>query len=136
LVSDPRFATDAARLANRPELIELIEKWLSKFPDRDSAVAHMQKKKVPAAPVLSIEEAVVHPHLRARGTVRTIEDRVAGRFEIPGIPLKFSEFPKDLPLQAATLGQHNREVLRDVLGRSDGEIDELLEAKVLVEGEC
>ena len=136
LVSDPRFATDAARLANRPELIELIEKWLSTFPDRDSAVTHMQKKKVPAAPVLSIEEAVVHPHLRARGTVRTIEDRVAGRFEIPGMPLKFSEFPKDLPLQAATLGQHNREVLRDVLGRSDGEIDELLEAKVLVEGEC
>ena len=117
-------------------MIELIENWLATFPDRDSAVANLQKGKVPAAPVLSIEETVQHPHLRARGTVRTIEDRIAGRFDIPGMPLKFSEFPEDLPLQAATLGQHNREVLRELLGRSDEEIDELREAKVLAEGEC
>jgi len=52
------------------------------------------------------------------------------------MPLKFSEFPEDLPLQAATLGQHNREVLHDLLGRSDEEIRALREANVLVEGEC
>jgi CoA:oxalate CoA-transferase len=136
LVSDARFDTDAARLAHRAEMIELIENWLATFPDRDSAVANLQKGNVPAAPVLSIEETVRHPHLRARGTVRTIEDRIAGRFDIPGMPLKFSEFPEDLPLQAATLGQHNREVLCELLGRSDEEIDELREAKVLAEGEC
>jgi len=136
LITDPRFETDAARLANRPEMIALIEKWLATFPDRDSAVAKMQSMKVPAAPVLSVEETVKHPHLRARGTVRTVEDRIAGRFDIPGMPLKFSEFPHDLLLQAATLGQHNREVLRDLLGRSDEEIRALREADVLVEGEC
>jgi len=100
------------------------------------APAKLQKMKVPAAPVLSIEETVKHPHLRARGTVRTVEDRIAGKFDIPGMPLKFSEFPEDLPLQAATLGQHNREVLHDLLGRSDEEIRALREANVLVEGEC
>ena len=136
LVTDAQFATDTARLANRAEMINLIEKWLATFPDRDSAVANLQKMKVPAAPVLSIEETVKHPHLRARGTVRTVEDRIAGRFDIPGMPLKFSEFPDDLPLQAATLGQHNREVLRDLLGHSDEEIRALREANVLVEGEC
>jgi crotonobetainyl-CoA:carnitine CoA-transferase CaiB-like acyl-CoA transferase len=52
------------------------------------------------------------------------------------MPLKFSEFPQDLPLQAATLGQHNREVLRDLLGRSDDEIRTLRDANVLVKGEC
>jgi crotonobetainyl-CoA:carnitine CoA-transferase CaiB-like acyl-CoA transferase len=136
LITDAQFATDAARLANRAEMIDLIEKWLATFPDRDSAVAKLQSMKVPVAPVLSIEETVTHPHLRARGTVRTVEDRIAGRFDIPGMPLKFSEFPQDLPLQAATLGQHNREVLRDLLGRSDEEIRALREANVLVEGEC
>lgn len=94
----------------------------------------MQRNAVPVAPVLSIEETVSHPHLRTRGTVRTIEDRLAGQFEIPGMPLRFSEFPKDLPLEAATLGQHNSEVLRDLLGRSDKEIEELRAARVLVEG--
>ncbi len=66
--------------------------------------------------------------------MRTIEDRLAGKFEIPGMPPRFSEFPKDLPLEAATLGQHNSEVLRDLLGRSDQEIEELRAAGVLVEG--
>jgi CoA:oxalate CoA-transferase len=134
LVADPKLGTDAGRLANRADMIKLIEDWLATFPDRDSAVAHMQQNAVPAAPVLSIEETVSHPHLRARGTVRTIEDRFAGKFEIPGMPLRFSAFPKDLPLEAATLGQHNGEVLRDMLGRTDKEIEELRAANVLSEG--
>lgn len=84
--------------------------------------------------MLSIEETVHHPHLRARGTVRTVEDRLAGKFDIPGMPLKFSEFKNDLPLEAATLGQHNGEILRDWLGRGAQEIEELRKADVLVEG--
>jgi len=135
LVNDERMGTDAGRLANLPELIKLIEDWLQTFPDRDSAVTAMQKHQVPSAPVLSIEETVNHPHLRARGTVRTIEDRIAGKFDIPGMPLRFSEFPNDPPLEAATLGQHNEEILREVLGRGAKEIEELRAAKVLIEGE-
>jgi crotonobetainyl-CoA:carnitine CoA-transferase CaiB-like acyl-CoA transferase len=84
--------------------------------------------------VLSIEETVNHPHLRARGTVRTIEDPIAGKFDIPGMPLRFSEIPGTLPLEAATLGQHNDEILRDWLGRGDKEIADLRAAGILVEG--
>ena len=135
LVNDEKLGTDAGRLANRADLIKLLEDWLATFPDRDSAIAKMHQHSVPAAPVLSIEETVNHPHLKARGTVRTIEDRIAGKFQIPGMPLKFSEFPTDLPLEAATLGQHNGDVLRELLGRSDKEIEELRAANVLLEGE-
>jgi crotonobetainyl-CoA:carnitine CoA-transferase CaiB-like acyl-CoA transferase len=135
LATDAKLGTDAGRLANRAEMIKLIEDWLATFPDRDSAIEHMHKHGVPAAPVLSIEETINHPHLRARGTVRTVEDRIAGKFDIPGMPLRFSEFPTDLPLEAATLGQHNGEILRHWLGRSDQEIANLHAAKVLVEGE-
>lgn len=135
LANDPRLGTDEGRLANRAEVIKMIEDWLQTFPDRDSAVARMHEYSVPAAPVLSVAESVHHPHLRARGTVRTIEDRIAGRFDIPGMPLRFSEFPNDLPLEAPTLGQHNREILCEVLGRSAEEVELLRAAKVLVEGE-
>ena len=135
LANDLRLGTDAGRLANRAEVVKMIEDWLQTFPDRDSAVAKMNQHNVPAAPVLSVEETVHHPHLRARGTVRTIEDRIAGKFDIPGMPIKFSEFPNDLPLEAPTLGQHNREILNEVLGRGADEIEELRAAKVLVEGE-
>jgi len=40
-----------------------------------------------------------------------------------------------LPLEAATLGQHNGDILREWLGRSDKEIEELRAAKVLHEGD-
>jgi crotonobetainyl-CoA:carnitine CoA-transferase CaiB-like acyl-CoA transferase len=67
---------------------------------------------------LSIEDTVNHPHHRQRGTVRTIVDRSLGKFDIPGFPLKFSEFPDLLPLDAPYLGEHNQDVLGRYLGYS------------------
>jgi crotonobetainyl-CoA:carnitine CoA-transferase CaiB-like acyl-CoA transferase len=135
LVNHERYATDAGRLAERPVIVKLLEDWLATFPDRDSAVALMQQHQVPAAPVLSVAETLTHPHHVARGTVRTITDPVAGTFQIPGMPLRFSIFPDDLPLEAPTLGQHNAEVLRDWLGMSEQEIASLESANVLQAGE-
>jgi crotonobetainyl-CoA:carnitine CoA-transferase CaiB-like acyl-CoA transferase len=87
------------------------------------------------APVLSIAETVNHPHHRRRGTVRTVHDRLHGDFDMPGMPLKFSRFPADLPLEAATLGQHNEEIVTKYLGRSAAQVQGLREAGVLVQRE-
>ena len=135
LVNHERYATDAGRLAERPVIVKLLEDWLATFPDRDSAVALLQQHQVPAAPVLSVAETLTHPHHVARGTVRTITDPIAGTFQIPGMPLRFSKFPDDLPLEAPTLGQHNAEVLRDWLGMNEQEIASLESASVLQAGE-
>jgi crotonobetainyl-CoA:carnitine CoA-transferase CaiB-like acyl-CoA transferase len=51
------------------------------------------------------------------------------------MPLKFSRFPDDLPLEAATLGQHNEEIVTRYLGRSAADVQELRKAGVLVEKE-
>lgn len=135
LANDPNYSTDQARLQRRMEVVKIIEDWLQIFPDVASAVAHLEEFQVPVAPVLSIAETVNHPHHRARGTVRTVHDRLHGDFEMPGMPLKFSRFPKDLPLEAATLGQHNEEVLTTYLGRSAADVQRLREAGVVVEKE-
>lgn len=135
LITHDYLGTDAGRLAHRDEVVALLEGWLAGFPDRDSAIEHLHKYQVPASPVLSIEETLSHPHLLARGTVRTITDPVAGTFQIPGMPLKFSEFPEDLELTAPTMGQHNAEVLRDWLGLNEAEIDTLRSANVLQQGD-
>jgi crotonobetainyl-CoA:carnitine CoA-transferase CaiB-like acyl-CoA transferase len=94
----------------------------------------MERFNVPVAPVLSVEETLTYPHLRERGTVRTIADPTHdGEIDVPGFPLKFSEFPEELPLTAPTLGQHNEEVLTRYLGRTAAEVQKLREAGVLVE---
>jgi crotonobetainyl-CoA:carnitine CoA-transferase CaiB-like acyl-CoA transferase len=65
--------------------------------------------------------------------VRTINDRLAGEFDIPGMPAKFSRFPEDLELDAPTLGEHNAEIVKDLLGRSAEDFEELKAAGILKE---
>jgi crotonobetainyl-CoA:carnitine CoA-transferase CaiB-like acyl-CoA transferase len=134
LTEDPLYSTDLARLERREEVIKLIEDWLHTFPDVTSAVAHLERFDVPVAPVLSVAETLDHPHLRARGTVRTIRDAVyGGEIDVPGFPLKFSDFPEELPLAAPTLGQHNREILTTYLKKTPEDVDRLRAEGVLVE---
>jgi len=134
LIDNPHYHTDQARLKRRDEVVKLIEDWLQLFPDVASAVAHLERFQVPVAPVLSVAETLEHPHLRARGTVRTIYDPVHGEeLDVPGFPLKFSEFPEELPLTAPTLGQHNVEILTTYLRRNPEEVKKLQADGVLVE---
>ena len=67
--------------------------------------------------------------------MRTIEDRLFGKFEAPGFPLRFSAFPERLPLEAAVLGEHNAEVLSQYLGYSPEKIRTLEAQGVLHRGE-
>ncbi len=134
MIDDPRYSTDMARLERRDEVVQIIEAWLQCFPDVPSAVAHLEKFDVPVAPVLSVEETLSHPHLRDRGTVRTIYDPVYdGELDVPGFPIKFSEFPEEQPLQAPTIGQHNEEILTKYLGRTPEEIARLRAEGLLLE---
>jgi crotonobetainyl-CoA:carnitine CoA-transferase CaiB-like acyl-CoA transferase len=91
----------------------------------DEALRLLQGAHIPHAPILTVEQAMAHPHLRERRTVRTIHDRIVGDFQVPGFPLRFSEFPEELELEAPFLGEHNRRILTEYLGYSDSQIDEL-----------
>ncbi len=135
LAKDPRFESIAKRAANLPALTEVIQGWLDSVADDGRILAILEENRVPVAPVLSIEQAVNHPHLRARRTVRTIKDRLLGEFEIPGFPLRFSEFPDELPLEAPLLGENNAEILSDFLGYSAERIERLRAQGILKEGD-
>jgi CoA:oxalate CoA-transferase len=132
LADDPRFAKPRARAANYRELTKIIEEWLATFPTRDDALAALDRERVPCAPVLTVNEAMAHPHLVERKTVRWVEDPLLGRIAVPGIPVKFSAWPDRLELRAARLGEDNERVLRNYLNLSDGEIRELYRDGVLV----
>ncbi|HBD13122.1 MAG TPA: carnitine dehydratase [Porticoccaceae bacterium] len=127
---DPRFADNAGRTEHKQVLIDAIEAWLQTTESDDDAVRILQENHVPVAPVLSVPEAMSHPHLIERQTVRTVSDRAFGNVKIPGMPLRFSEYPEFLDLQASFLGEHNGEVLGD-LGYSDSDIQTFLDEGVL-----
>ena len=125
LADDPRFRTNAERVKRQEELFEIIQGWLTSLPDDNAIMARLNEHRVPAAPVLSIEEAINHPHLRERGTVRGVHDPLAGRMELPRFPLRFSAWPANREIEAPTLGRDNRDILRSYLGFTDDRISQL-----------
>jgi CoA:oxalate CoA-transferase len=136
LTDDPRYRTNALRLEHRDEVVRAIEAWLASTASDAAAMEALRKARIPVAPVLSIDQAVNHRHLRARQTVRKISDPIFGEFDAPGFPLRFSAFPGFLPLTAPTLGQHNREVLENYLGYDAERIASLEQKGVLQSGKC
>jgi len=131
LASDPRYANSSGRSKYRDEIIRGIEDWLAAMPSDEDSIEALRARRVPVAPILSVREAMSHPHLAARGTVRTINDRILGEFQIPGFPLRFSRFPEELELDAPLLGEHNEVILGKYLGCTREEIMRLTEAGVL-----
>jgi CoA:oxalate CoA-transferase len=132
LASDPRFRSARGRRDNNEALKGIIEEWLGSFHTRDDALAALDKERVACAPVLSLNEAMEHPHLRARNTVRRVKDRFLGELDIPGVPVKFSAWPDKLDLRAALLGEDNERVLHEVLGMPEDRIKALYSEGVLV----
>jgi crotonobetainyl-CoA:carnitine CoA-transferase CaiB-like acyl-CoA transferase len=131
LTADPRYADVASRGRHRLEIIKLVEDWLASMPDDQQSIDALRARRVPVAPILSVVEAMNHPHLIERGTVRSINDRILGEFQIPGFPLRFSKFPEELELDAPFLGEHNEVVLQKFLGYSQEQVKQLTHEGVL-----
>jgi crotonobetainyl-CoA:carnitine CoA-transferase CaiB-like acyl-CoA transferase len=135
LLNDPRFSSAGRRGKNQKELIPMIETWLQSFPTDEAALKALADHRVPAGPVMSIEDTVTHPYFAARRMVRQVPDQILGEVTIPGFPFKFSAFPDELDLRAPVLGQHNEEILGTWLGRSQDSLAPLYSQGVLYKGE-
>jgi crotonobetainyl-CoA:carnitine CoA-transferase CaiB-like acyl-CoA transferase len=125
LADDARYNVHMGRVENAEEIKRMVQAWLDSMPSDEAVYSALEEHRVPHAPVLSVEAAMRHPHLRERQIVRTVNDRFLGEIQIPGFPLRFSEFPRHLDLEAPTLGEHNEEILRDMLGWDPRRIIEL-----------
>jgi crotonobetainyl-CoA:carnitine CoA-transferase CaiB-like acyl-CoA transferase len=132
LLTDPRFKSPRDRAKNRFALVAIIEDWIQSRESDAEVIRILEERRIPVAPVLSVAEAMQHPHFVERGTVRTVTEREFGTFQMPGMPLRFSEYANVEGLQAPYLGEHNHEVLKDLLAYTDAEIAVLEREGVLV----
>lgn len=119
-LQDTRFNSLSARYVNWDEQMRLIEEWTSQRTAQECE-SILQAGGVPCSRYRSYGEAMQEPQIKARGTfapmiVEGVETKVTNLpFQIPGVPIQVKPwFPK--------LGQHNTEVLRDILDYTDEQI--------------
>jgi crotonobetainyl-CoA:carnitine CoA-transferase CaiB-like acyl-CoA transferase len=124
LAADPRFATNADRVAHRETLEPILRQRLA---ERTSAAwqARIGPRGIPAAPVNSVDRALDDPQVLAREMVREHEHPSLGRLRYLGNPFKTAEPDGGPGRPAPLLGQDTADVLTNLLGYSQDEVERL-----------
>jgi crotonobetainyl-CoA:carnitine CoA-transferase CaiB-like acyl-CoA transferase len=127
---DPRFSSNAARVANRDALFSLLrETFLCET--REHWLARFHAAGLPAGAVRTMSEALESEEVRARDLVQEIPHPTAGSLRALRSPLRLAETPLVPPAAPPLLGQHTDEVLRELLGLDDRAIHDLRARKVI-----
>jgi crotonobetainyl-CoA:carnitine CoA-transferase CaiB-like acyl-CoA transferase len=129
---DPRFRTNADRVAHRRELLEALEVEFRKWPAIELC-RRLWDAAVPAGPVNSVDEVYADPQVLHREMLREMPHPglSSGTVRLAGIPVKLGATPGSLRRHPPRLGEHTDEVLAE-LGYSQPEIDQLVHSGVAV----
>jgi CoA:oxalate CoA-transferase len=130
LADDPRFATNAARVAHLEETDALVAEWTRTLPKME-VFARAKEHRIPCAPVRTAPEVMNDPHMHARGMLEHIDHPELGPIVVPTTPLRIHGTDKVPTEPAPTIGQHNDRVYHGWLGLSAAEIAELKAAGII-----
>jgi formyl-CoA transferase len=122
-ITDPDYAKPDARLPRLKEIFAAIEEW-TMTKTKFEAMEILNKYDIPCGPILSMKEIAEEPSLRATGTVVEVDHPTRGKYLSVGNPIKLSDSPTEVK-RSPLLGEHNEEILRNVLGFSDEQIAEI-----------
>lgn len=132
---DPRFANPSDRMRHHDEIDQHIETWtrcIGKF----EAMERLQDAGVPAGAVFDGKDMHFDRHLNARGFVERAEfppERKIGKRMFVGSPWQFARTPIKIRGPAPTFGQHNKDVLQNVLGYDERRCEELKQLGIVAD---
>ncbi|HEY3940346.1 MAG TPA: formyl-CoA transferase [Bryobacteraceae bacterium] len=121
LAADPRFAKIGDRRKNQNEVWNLLEEFAKNYTKRE-LMAVMNELDVPCGPIMSTEDLANDEHVRGRDMYVELDHPQRGAWYNVGMPIKLSASPAKVK-RSPTLGEHTDEILKEVLGLSDAEID-------------
>jgi formyl-CoA transferase len=130
LAQDARFRTNSARIVHREELIPLVRELMRTRTKRDW-ISTLEAASVPCGPINNMQEVFEDPQVRHRGLRVDMPHPLGGVAPVVRSPLRLSATPVEYRLAPPTLGQHNDEVLKGLLGRSDAELQQLKAAGIV-----
>jgi formyl-CoA transferase len=130
LAQEPRFKTMSQRIIHRGELIPLIAEVM-RTRSKPEWIELLEAANVPCGPINNMKEVFEDPQVRHRQLRVDIPHPLGGTAPVVRSPLRLSETPVEYRLAPPLLGQHNKEILQGLLGKSDADLDRLKAAGIL-----
>ncbi|MCB8975070.1 MAG: CoA transferase [Ardenticatenaceae bacterium] len=123
-ISDERFATNTARLANRQTVVAMLNEL---FASRTAAewMALCDEVGIPSAPINNMAQVFANEQVQARQTRLDVPHPTAGSVPLVNSPLKIPTTPTSVRYPPPTLGQHTAELLQSLLGYEENAIENL-----------
>ena len=126
IADDPRFATNPNRIRNRDALNPILNEIFA-VRTTDDWIATLESAGVPCGPINTLDRVFDDPQVTARGMAIEMDHPLSGsgKVALAANPAKLSETPLTYRRPPPILGQHTEEVLRELLGADEAEIEAL-----------
>lgn len=128
-VTDPDYATPAARLPRLKDIFATVEEW-TMTKTKFEVMEILNKYDIPCGPILSMKELAEDQSLRETGTIVEVDHPTRGKYLTVGNPIKLSDSPTEVT-RSPLLGEHTDEILREVLGFDERRIGEVRDSGAL-----
>jgi crotonobetainyl-CoA:carnitine CoA-transferase CaiB-like acyl-CoA transferase len=127
---DPRFATNADRVAHRQAIVDLLKPL---FRTRSTAqwIADLEAANVPCGPINRVDQVFADPQAIARSLTVAMNHAAVGELQLVASPLRLSRTPPEYRSAPPLLGEHNEEVLTSLLGIGSSELARLRGAGIV-----
>lgn len=129
MVTDPRYATNLARVAHRADVEGAVAQAIAKHA-RQPLLELLERAGVPATPVNTIDQALGDPQIADRPSIKRMAHPALGEIDVVGMPLGFSAIQPEIRRHAPMHGEHTDAVLVE-LGYTPAQIADLRARKLI-----
>ena len=125
LIEHPDYATPEARVNRLDEVFAIVEEW-TQTHDKFEVTRLLNEINVPCGPILDMKDLIEDDSMAKRGAVVEVDHPERGTFKTVGCPIRLSDSPVEVTT-SPLLGEHTEEILKQIVGFADSEIEEARE---------
>ncbi|NGM22030.1 CoA transferase [Roseomonas stagni] len=130
MLEDPRFATNAERVANRDAVTAALTPVMQSKTTAEW-VAALEERKIGCGPINKLSDVFADPHVKARGCTVDLTLSNGAAVTVIANPVRLSATPADYRIAPPLLGEHSEEVLTGLLGMTEAQVQALKDKGVV-----